>query len=184
MSLRRSLLVTAALAAIALSLAACGSSGSPSNANGATKRSDGLAFAQCMRTHGVPNFPDPGGNGNGGIEIQRRIGSGSSMTVNGVSVSAPAFQSAMQNCRKYLPNGGHPPPLSASQRAAMLRFSQCMRTHGITNFPDPTFGANGAGLDLGRSNGIDPNSPAFQAAQNACGSIAGLKKRVVRSGGA
>jgi hypothetical protein len=174
MSLRRSLLVTAALAVVAFPLAACGSSGSPSGATGATKRFDALAFSQCMRTHGVPNFPDLGSNGSVGFEVQRRVGSGSSMTVNGVSVSAPAFQSAMQSCRKDLPNGGHPPPLSASRRAAMLRFSQCMRTHGITNFPDPTFGANGgARIGFGPSSGINPQSPAFQNAQKACASASG-----------
>lgn len=185
MSIRRNLRVSAALAAVALPLAACGSSGSPSNPTAATKRADGLAFAQCMRTHGVPSFPDPGSNGSGGLVLQRRIGSGSSMTVNGVSVSAPAFQSAMQSCRHYLPNGGHPGPLSASQRAAMLRFSQCMRSHGLTNFPDPTFGANGGvGLDLEHARGLDPNSPAFRAAQNACGSaIGGLQMKTGSSRG-
>jgi hypothetical protein len=162
---------------VALPLAACGSSGSPSTSNAAFKRSTMLAFAQCMRTHGVPNFPDPGSNGSGGIMIQQRVGSGASMSVNGVAVQAPAFQSAMQSCRKDLPNGGHPPPLSASRRAAMLHFSQCMRAHGVTNFPDPAFGSGGgARIGFGPSSGINPQSPAFQAAQKACGGFGGPKE--------
>lgn len=161
-----------AVAGAGLGVAACGgSSTSGKSGSGSAKRTQMVAFAQCMRTHGVPNFPDPGSNGRGGLEIQQsqRAGGGASMTVNGVSVSSPAFQSAMHGCRSYLPNGGHPPPLSASQRAAMLRFSQCMRTHGLPNFPDPTFGSNGGiGLRFEGQAGLNPSSPAFQSAQRAC----------------
>ena len=124
-----------------------------------------------MRGHGVPNFPDPKATGNGGIMIQasRRAGSGPSLKVNGVPVNAPAFQSAQQACRAYLPNGGRPPQLSASQRQAMLQFSRCMRAHGLPGFPDPVFNSNGAiGLRIGPGNGLDPNSPAFKSAQSAC----------------
>jgi hypothetical protein len=155
---------------ISLGLAACGSS-TPGTVSAASKRSDVVAYAQCMRTHGVPNFPDPGINGQGGLAItqSRRAGSGPSLTVNGVAVSSPAFQSAMQSCRRYLPNGGHPPALSAARRQAMLRFSQCMRAHGVTNFPDPTFmPGGGARLQLSPASGIDPSSPVFQTAQKAC----------------
>jgi hypothetical protein len=127
-----------------------------------------------MRAHGVPNFPDPGTNGHGGlmIESSQRSGGGGSLKVNGVSVGSPAFRSAMQTCRSKLPNGGRPSAPSASQRAALLRFSQCMRAHGLTNFPDPTFQSNGAvGLEFGRQSGLDPNSPAFRTAQKACASF-------------
>jgi hypothetical protein len=150
-------------------LAACGSSSSPSNS--AAKPDQMISFAKCMRTHGVPNFPDPGSNGNGGLQIQQsqRAGSGASMKVNGVSVNAPAFQSAMQSCRSKLPNGGHPPPLSAARKQAMLKFSQCMRAHGLTNFPDPTFQSGGrVGLLFHGGSGLDPNSPQFKQAQAAC----------------
>ena len=96
------------------------------------------------------------------------------MTVNGVSVNAPAFQSAMQACRSKLPNGGHPPPLSAARKQAMLKFSQCMRAHGLANFPDPTFGSNGRlGLLFHASSGLDPNSQAFKQAQAACAQYQG-----------
>ena len=170
----RSTTAAVAVAAAGLGLAACGSSG-PGTAS-AGKAGNGIAFARCMRAHGVQNFPDPSTSGNGGIQIQQsqRSGSGPSLKVDGVSVSAPAFQAAMQSCRSYLPNGGHPPPLSASRRAAMLRFSQCMRTHGVTGFPDPTFGAGGGvRIGFGPSSGINPSSPVFQSAQKACAPIGG-----------
>jgi len=166
-----------ALVAIAasLGLAACGSSGSGAPGS-AVKASDFLAYAQCMRAHGVPNFPDPSSNGGGGLQIQQsqRAGSGPSLKVNGVSVDAPAFQSAMRSCQSKLPNGGRPPPLSAARRAAMLRFSQCMRDHGVTNFPDPTFSSKGGvRIDFGASSGLNPSSPTFQAAQKACAPVGG-----------
>jgi hypothetical protein len=159
---------SALMAATVLVLAACGSSSSNS---GAAKLDQMVAFAKCMRSHGVPNFPDPGSNGNGGMVIQARAGTPQNMTVNGVSVNAPAFQSAMQSCRAKLPGGGHPPPLSAARRAAMLKFAQCMRAHGLTNFPDPTFSSNGPRLRIGPAAGLDPSSPAFQHAQAACGPL-------------
>ena len=137
-----------------------------------------LAFANCIRGHGVPNFPDPTGNGHGGLAIRQsqRSGSGPSTEVNGVPVNGPAFKSAMQACGKYLPNGGHPSAAQTAQlKAKALAMSRCMRTHGVPNFPDPQFqaGANGGfGIRLGGA-GINPNSPAFQAAQQACGKIFG-----------
>ena len=163
--MRRTAPLIAVLAAAGL--AACGSS-SPST-NRAAALDQMVTFAKCMRANGVPNFPDPGSNGTGGIQIQQKVGSGGSLRVNGVAVSSPKFQSAMQACHSKLPNGGRPPALSASQRAAMLKFSQCMRTHGLPNFPDPAFGPGGRiGLSVRPQSGIDPSSPAFQQAQAAC----------------
>jgi hypothetical protein len=162
----------AALIATSLVLAACGSS-SPSS-NRAAKLDQMVVFAKCMRAHGVPNFPDPGTNGNGGMVIQSRAGTPQDLSVNGVSVDAPAFQGAMRSCHSKLPGGGTPPPLSASRRAAILKFSQCMRTHGLPNFPDPTFNADGRiGLRVGPQAGLDPSSPAFREAQAACAKYQG-----------
>jgi hypothetical protein len=58
-----------------------------------------------------------------------------------------------------------------------------MRSHGVPNFPDPTFPhGGGVGIQL-NGNGIDPNSPAFQAAQKACGSIFGGAPVVAKAPG-
>jgi hypothetical protein len=136
-----------------------------------------------MRSHGVTDFPDPGSNGRGGLLIQasQRGGSGSSMTVNGVSVSAPAFQAAMQTCHRYLPDGGTPSAAqTARMKAAALAMARCMRSHGVPDFPDPQFqtgSGGGFGVRLGGP-GIDKNSPAFEAAQRVCGSIFGGAARV------
>jgi hypothetical protein len=173
-------LPAALLIAAALPIAACGSS-SPNttdNAVSGTKQADGLAFAACIRSHGVPNFPDPSTNGSGGIQISasQRSGSGASVNVNGVPVNGATFQKAMSACRHYLPNGGTPSPAKTAQlKAKALEMSRCMRSHGVPNFPDPQFQTapgGGFGIRLGGP-GIDPSSPAFKAAQQACGSIMG-----------
>jgi hypothetical protein len=153
-------------------IAGCGGSAAGSTGSGSnnSRYQAAMTFAACVRTHGVPNFPDPKSGSDGGLQFQSTPGH---TEVNGVSVNGPAFQQAMQSCRSKLPNGGHPPPLSGARKAAMLKFSQCMRAHGISGFPDPTFGGGGAQLRINKSTGINPASPAFKAAQKACGSALG-----------
>ena len=166
------------LAGAGLSLTACGGTSSP-GAGGSTSPQDtaaanakALQFAHCMRTHGVPNFPDPTG---GRIDLQVQQ-TPNSTTVNGVAVNGPAFKAAMKDCQSYLPNGGHPTAAqTAKAKSQALAMAKCMRTHGVPNFPDPQFqsGPNGAiGVKISGA-GIDPSSPAFQTAQKECGSIFG-----------
>jgi hypothetical protein len=110
-------------------------------------------LSACMRSHGEPNFPDPDANG--------------AISINGINPDSPAFKHAMEACKKYAPNGGRPPSPAqlAAAQAAALRFSACMRSHGLPNFPDPDFSGGHVSM---RINGIDPQSPTFQAAQKAC----------------
>jgi hypothetical protein len=54
---------------------------------------------------------------------------------------------------------------------AGLAFSRCMRSHGVTNFPDPATGGGGVRIQIGPSTGINPFSPAFKAAQASCGKL-------------
>ncbi len=130
-----------------------------------------------MRSHGVSNFPDPTG-GHLPLQIQQTP---NSTTVNGVEVNGPAFQSAMQACRSYIPNAGTPSAAeTAKAKPRALAMSRCMRSHGVPNFPDPKtqtgpYGGVAFSVDFGGT-GIDPNSPAFQAAQKDCGSIIGALK--------
>ena len=49
-----------------------------------------------------------------------------------------------------------------------LAFSKCMRAHGVSNFPDPTTSGGGVQLSIGPSSGVNPQAPAFQAAQQSC----------------
>lgn len=117
-----------------------------------------IKYSECMRAHGVKNFPDPNGQG----EIQITGGSG-------VDPRTPVFQSAQKACQAMLPNGGHPSPAQlAKAKKAALAMSACMRAHGVKNFPDPTFSNGGIQMRLGGP-GLDPNNPTFRRAQAACG---------------
>jgi hypothetical protein len=135
-----------------------------------------LAYAQCMRSHGVPNFPDPNGQG----EIQG----------NGINPASPSFQAADKDCRHILPNGGQPTAAQQAQaQKQALKFSQCMRSHGIADFPDPQTGPGGAvGIRIqgGPGSDLNPQNPQFQAAQTACQGIMGgpLGGKATPAGGA
>ncbi len=153
------------LASCALAVTACGSSVKPTADLPGGQTRD-LKFANCMRSHGVPNFPDPGPSG------LLEIGPGS-----GINPQSPAFQSAQQACSRFGPRGGGLPSMSESQKLAALAFAKCMRTHGQPNFPDPSFTAPvGAtrvlvlrGMVFAFRSGIDPKSSAFRHAAAACG---------------
>ena len=172
-------LSAAAVLALATMIAACGSSAprapsapsAPAAPTGSSASSGShsnpatLAFSQCMRADGVPNFPDLGSNG---MLIQA---SGQTLTVNGVAVNAPAYASAKAKCQKYLPTRTASPSQEAQQLARALNFARCMRTRGVPNFPDPkpTTGTGGNGVVDLRGAGLNFNSPAFKAAAKACG---------------
>jgi hypothetical protein len=168
--------VLAALGAVScLALAGCGStdaaSGTVTDAASPAGKSpqQALQFAECMRAHGVSNFPDPTGQG---IQIAPS---------SGINPFSPAFRTAQTDCKRFLPNGGQPPVTSPGSRAAALAFAKCMRTHGVSNFPDPLTTApssppagavaiielRGMAFELGP--GISPGSPAFQQAATDCG---------------
>jgi hypothetical protein len=117
-----------------------------------------LKYAQCMRTHGVPNFPDPTADG--------------SFSLTGINPRSQQVQNAQNICGKLLSLGRQTPsPAQQAQAlASALKFSQCMRSHGVTNFPDPQSSGGGIRISLkaSASGGLDPSSPIFQAAQKAC----------------
>ena len=120
---------------------------------------DNLEFAQCMRSHGVVDFPDPSSNG--------------TISVGGTVSQSPQYPAADETCRKLLPNGGVP---TAAQRARslaqLLKVSVCMRAHGIRDFPDPTADGSEIPIRKGMPSDLDPNNPRFQSADKACQHLA------------
>ena len=136
---RRTLQLAVAMCATCLLATGCGHS-SPGPAPSTTTppahhsrparsraRPGPLAFAACMRAHGVPRFPDPSANGTFDLGTA-------------VNPSAPAFQLAQAKCHKLLgtgllPHQGAPP--SARTLAKLRRIAVCMRSHGVPQFPDP-----------------------------------------------
>jgi hypothetical protein len=125
--------------------------------------SSALKFATCIRAHGVPGFPDPNAQG--------------VFSMSGSAASIPQsaqFQRASKTCRSLLHLHVAPPSPAAQAKglAQLLKYSQCMRSHGITNFPDPTTAGGGVSLRVHAGpGGVDPSSPIFQHAQKACASL-------------
>ena len=145
---------TAAVAGTALLAAACAGTAS-TVAAGSTNYQKAVAYAQCMRTHGAPRWPDPNSQG---VFI--------STLANRADFHAPA--SANRACQHLLPNGGTVTPAQQQKLvSAGLKFAACMRAHGIVDFPDS---GRGLGINQGQLQqlGINPNSPQFQSARRAC----------------
>jgi hypothetical protein len=164
--------LAAALAATAsLAVAACGvedptpAAGSRRGPDAATKQAM-LQYAQCMRDHGI-DMPDPQFSGG-------RV----TMSQGARRVDPQRLRTAQKACQS-IQDKIKPPPMSAQERERFkqmaLANARCMRAHGITNFPDPTFDGNGgAQIRLGKGSGLDPNDPKFQAAQKACAKEGGI----------
>lgn len=140
------------LAPLVLLAAACGGGPSASSPNGAVGASTAggataqlVAYSQCMRSHGVPGYPDP---------VNGELAKGSAQQFG---VSAAQLQAAQSACQHLLPRaesfqqqvqqcmlGGNCPQALVQQiLTAGLKFAQCMRSHGVPNWPDPTIGSLG-----------------------------------------
>ena len=161
---RRRAPLAAGLLAASLLAAGCGSS-SPSSPAAPTVAAQALAYSSCMRAHGVPNFPDRGDTVSGPYNSIAGIKIPTSM-----NMQSPAYESANKSCSGLLaaifsPQGK--PPITASMKAALIAQAQCMREHGVPNYPDPTFPASG-GIAVQFGPGVNTESPAFQQAQKTC----------------
>jgi len=113
-----------------------------------------------MRAHGLPTFPDPGSDGR--IGIQSHPGSE-------LDPDSARFKAALKACKSLEP----PPPSNgeqAKQKAAALKYAQCMRNHGIKDFPDPN-PQGGIQVSAAQHSDLDPNNPLFKAADKACKSL-------------
>jgi hypothetical protein len=134
-NMSRKLRPLAALAMVALSGAGCGSdapseTGTASSiGNGgnkhATDQDKAVKFAECIRSNGVSDFPDPNAKGE---------------FVYGVSVSPAVWTKAVRACKDLQPPGTLSAKRSPKQQSASLRFAQCIRENGVEDFPDPVNG--------------------------------------------
>jgi hypothetical protein len=154
--------------AIALSssglLAGCGGS---THASAPTKvMSAALAYANCMRSHGVPDFPDP--NGQGEFQLRAvKVENGRTTPLEDLVPTAPAFVAAQRTCGSF---GSAGRQVSAAQEQQEfqkeLTAAVCMRANGVPGYPDPKF-IDGS-IDLEFNGKFDPDSPAFQHAAGKC----------------
>jgi hypothetical protein len=150
----------AALLGLALLAAGCGGSNGPGVARSGSNKAQFVGYAQCMRSHGVSDFPDPTTPPGGGVAFSIHSGPGSDL-----SPTNPAFKAANQACRTLLPGGQQAPTAPSPRIAAEVGWARCLRSHGVSNFPDPN--SQGA-FD---SSKFDSSSPAFQTASKACKSL-------------
>jgi hypothetical protein len=142
------IVVTTALALLA---AACSASPSSTAAGGLPNPGDSssspsaVAYSGCMRSHGVPNYPDPsdGQLPKGGAQA--------------FGVSSSVFSAAQSACQNLLPDAGSfqeqasqctlagdcPPAVVQQMMTTDRKFAQCMRSHGVPDWPDPTLGLQG-----------------------------------------
>ena len=156
----RALLTASALtglAALSLLLAACGGSSTPgvaavgtaTTAGGSSQQDGALAFAQCMRRHGVPDFPDP--------DAQGQFPSFRTGTSKQISARADGV------CRHLLPSGGIGTPQQRAQKLTFaLKVAHCLRSHGYPTFPDPTTQGQRIPPE------INTESPQFQSTETSC----------------
>jgi hypothetical protein len=113
-----------------------------------------------MRSHGVTDYADPS------------PGKAQSIGGSGLDTNSPTYQAAASACQKYQPTAGNSTDQGPTPGAqtAQLKFAECMRSHGVTNFPE---GNSSGGQQSLSQYGIDTNSPTFQRANQACSSLLG-----------
>lgn len=155
-----------ALVAVVVLLSACGSTTSPSSGKtsadgGSTgKRDAAEKFSQCMRKNGVSGFPDP--DASGSITIDQ--------VANGTSVDtdSSAFTQALHACKSLEPVGFTGTARTPEQQAAALKFAQCVRNHGVSDFPDPAADAPMIDTNLIPSTRQPGGMDALHAAMQQC----------------
>jgi hypothetical protein len=131
----RKLWPVAALALVALISAGCGSNASSETGTASSTGTGGkknataqdrlVKFAECIRAHGVPDFPDA--NAKGDFEY-------------GVSVTPAVWTKAVDACKALQPPGSLSSKRTPKQQTAGLRIAECIRKNGVKDFPDPVNG--------------------------------------------
>jgi len=142
-------LIAAGVMAVGLLASACGGS---SGGHSQDPLAQALAYAKCMRHHGVANFPDPVEGPNGHV------------SQGGVDLNSPQVTAARQACRSLAPAGSNAQVVSAVQQRAFLAWAACLRANGVPDFPDPTFGSMGPEFNIPK----DANLDTLQSSEHIC----------------
>jgi hypothetical protein len=121
-----------------------------------TAQEKAVKFAECMRANGVPHFPDPDTNGAFNF---------------GVDVTVKVWLKAVDACKALKPPGALSSKRTPKQQAASLRFAQCVRDHGVKDFPDPVNGEPLIDTYKIPSSNKPGGMTILNAATHECGSI-------------
>ena len=135
------------IAAVTLLAAACQGSSAAAAVTAQARYQGAQAFARCMRSHGVPDFPDPDINGH---LLNVRL-----------HESPGTVEPAQAACQHLLPGSEGTAAQQQHKVDVILAYAQCMRAHGLPDFPDPS----GGSIDLSH---VDVHSPQFMSADRAC----------------
>lgn len=151
---------------------------SPSaTAEGSANSPSAVAYSQCIRSHGVPNFPDPPGNGQAPKASAQQLGvSGSQLQAaeaacqglypDNVGSAGVLTKDSLGQCEE---TGDCPPALVQEAMSALRTYARCMRSYGLPNWPDPTIDSEGRpGFDLVHVTGFDPNSSQTSNVMQEC----------------
>jgi hypothetical protein len=167
MNMSRTLRPLAALATVALIGAGCSDepaeNGGAANANADYEKA--VKFSECMRDHGVSEFPDPDASGQLTVDG----------VVNGSSIdpSAPVWEQAMSSCKDLQPPGfTGDEEVSAEEQETRLEFAQCIRDNGVEDFPDPTEDSPLVDTNRIPSAATEEGMTILNAAMETCGDLA------------
>jgi hypothetical protein len=174
---RRAVTGLAALISLALPVAGCGGSGSPgghvaqlgptttatpsspsTGSPAASPQGNGVAYSRCMRSNGVPDYPDP--SSSGGTDKSK-------VTAARSEVGSSRFDTAVDACKHLLPpSPAGPTPAEVQQvMSGMANVARCIRSHGVPNWPDPSLDAGRPTFDI---HSIDYKAPRISAAIHEC----------------
>jgi hypothetical protein len=131
--------------------------------NKSSPTNSAIAFVGCMRTHGESNMPEPNVSKTGGHT------SVSVSASSGIDPNSPLFAAAYKACRHLLPNNGAPSKedtITPIDQKDYLKAAACMRAHGITDFPDPSF--QDGDVSFSSRAQIDTNTPQYMGALRTC----------------
>jgi len=123
--------------------------------------------AQCLRDHGIPNFPDPVVDTHGQIQYDEQLIKNLPAAVT--QRAQLACQSQINAAQSAAANAQ--PPATPQEIAQATRFAQCMRQHGWPNFPDPD-SHGGFELSNPHDGPTTKNDPSFQACRSIMASRA------------
>jgi hypothetical protein len=180
---RRTGVLAVAAGLVLLMTAACsgsspGTASTPSASTGSGNAASAtysarLAFAVCLRAHGVPNYPDPLSNGQEPYNTKALFNNN------------PQMRTAASACQHLLPSTAQPtqtPQANALSEAGAVKLAGCMRTHGYPTFPDPTIDSVGQPVFNVQAAGITPQSAQLLTALHTCLSLLHLTGLPQQSG--
>jgi hypothetical protein len=153
-----------AIASLAALAAGCGSSTHDPSSTTSPQNIASTAFQYAVRNHGVNNFPDPK------VSSSQPGQTAVAMVVPSTFAKSPQFKAAARACRGILPtprNFGPNPAQEHAREEVLLAFARCLRSRGLTKFPDPTSQGQ-LTLEMIHAAGVDLHAPDVLPAARAC----------------